>query len=210
MMNSNGKMQMRSSHFSIKTTNLLLRDLQPDDFEAFFATTNEPEFREYYPEHETTRPFLQDVFNHILAASQETNRMKYQLGICLPSGKLIGTCGVRIEDIENRQASFGCAVARDYWGNSFAYEASHAIIDFAFSSLPVRRVFAETNADNQRARRLAERLGMRQEALLKEIKFFRDRWWDTAVYAVLKDEWGRRAVGDSPTPVAFSITGEAG
>jgi [ribosomal protein S5]-alanine N-acetyltransferase len=188
---------MVNNLFSIKTPKLLLRDFHPEDFDAFFAATSHPEYRQYYPDRETTRPFLQDIFSHILANSQEINRMKYQLGICLLSGELIGTCGVRIEDIENRQASFGCAVTRDYWGTSFAYEASSAVIDFAFSSLPVHRIYAETNADNRRARRLAERLGMRQEAQLKEVKYFRGRWWDTAVYAILKDEWHKRSVGDS-------------
>jgi [ribosomal protein S5]-alanine N-acetyltransferase len=198
------------SEISFQTPNLLIRDFQPDDFEAFFATTSDPEYQQYYPEHETSRLFLKNIFNRILADSVVQNRMKYQLGFCLLSGELIGTCGVRIEDIEHRQASFGCAVAREYWGNSFAYEASSAIIDYAFSSLAVHRIYAETIACNWRARRLAGRLGMRQEALLKEVKFFRDRWWDTAVYAVLKDEWKKSPAEDSKPPASQTITGEAG
>jgi [ribosomal protein S5]-alanine N-acetyltransferase len=195
---------MNASRISIRTENLILRDFTPDDFEAFFDTTCDPEYQKYYPEHETTRSFLQDVFTCLLASSDVTNRVIYQLGVCLHSGELIGTCGIRVENEDNRQASFGCAIARGYWGKAYAFEASLAIIGYAFSSLPVNRIYAETNGDNWRARKLAERLGMRQEALLKETKIFRGRWWDTAIYAILKEEWRQRWDAGTPGPIEIS------
>ncbi|MFZ1398525.1 MAG: GNAT family N-acetyltransferase, partial [Candidatus Promineifilaceae bacterium] len=112
--------------FSLKTERLLLRDFQPDDFDAFFATTNDPEYQQFYAEEEMTRPFWQQIFTHILEGTAELPRDSYQLAICLPDGTLIGTCGVRLEDAANRQASFGCAIARPFWGHGYATEASHA------------------------------------------------------------------------------------
>ena len=173
----------------IDTGRLILRDFSPGDFEAFFAATNDPEYLQYYPQVETTRSFYKDIFERILSGRKQINRTKFQLAICLPEDHVIGTCGVRIEDTDNRQASFGCAIDRIHWGKGYAYEASSSILSFGFSYLPVHRIYAETISENLRARALAERLGMRLEAELKDTKFFRGRWWDSVIYAVLEDEW---------------------
>jgi [ribosomal protein S5]-alanine N-acetyltransferase len=34
-----------------------------------------------------------------------------------------------------------------------------------------------------------EKLGMRQEGWLRENEFYKGRWWDTLMYAVLDREW---------------------
>jgi RimJ/RimL family protein N-acetyltransferase len=175
--------------FSIETERLKLRDFNPDDFEAFYATSNDPIYRRYYAEHETTRTFWKEIFGRILAGTGAADRTRYQLAICLQDGELIGTCGVRIESLEHQQASFGCAIGRAYWGQGYAFEASRSIIGYGFSSLPVQRVYAETISENVRARALAARLGMRLEGELRQHKFFKGRWWNTVIYAVLKEEW---------------------
>jgi len=53
----------------------------------------------------------------------------------------------------------------------------------------MQRIFAETISENGRARALAERLGMRLEGELVRNRFFRARWWNTVIYALLADEW---------------------
>ena len=77
--------------FSLQTERLLLRDFLPDDFDAFFATTNDPEYQQFYAEAEMTRPFFQKIFTHILEGTSETPRTSYQLATCLPEGTLLGT-----------------------------------------------------------------------------------------------------------------------
>jgi len=182
---------------SLTTPLLLLRDFTPADFETFYTTTEDPEYRRYYPEDEMTLDHWQRIFERTLASTTAEPRTQFQLAICLPGSEadqhsaLIGTCGVRIEDVKHQQASFGCAIARPYWGAGYAYEASYALIDYGFSNLPIERIFAETIVENSRARALAERLGMRLEEESRQAKFFHGRWWDGVVYAVLKDEWSR-------------------
>jgi len=174
---------------TLETERLLLRDFRPEDFEAFFQTSQDPQYQQFYSEKETGREFWRSIFDKILTSTNAEERLKFQMAICLKSGEIIGTCGFRIEDLENRQASFGCAVARPYWGKGLAFEASHRILSYAFSELPVHRVYAETISENTHARLLAERLGMKLEGVLRQNRFFRGRWWNTAIYAILKNEW---------------------
>jgi RimJ/RimL family protein N-acetyltransferase len=173
----------------LETERLILRDFLPEDFEPFFETTQDPEYLKYYSKKEATQVFWKTIFEGFLKDAVDEGRLKYQLAICLKSGELIGTCGVRIEDRENQQASFGCAVARSSWGKGLAFEASRNIIHYGFSSLPIHRIFSMTISDNTRARMLIEQLGMTQEGELRHNRYFRGRWWNTIIYSILKTEW---------------------
>jgi [ribosomal protein S5]-alanine N-acetyltransferase len=177
--------------FVLNTPRLILRDLTQEDFDAFYAAADDAEVQRFYPAEERSAEFYGSIFERILEQTAQPERDKYQLAICLPSGEVIGTCGVRMENTIHQQASFGCAIARSYWGRSYAFEASREIIHFGFRSLPIHRLYAETFKENLRARRLAERLGMRLEGELLHTKFVQGQWFGTAVYALLKDEWKR-------------------
>ena len=177
---------------TLSTERLLLRDFQTDDFESFFATTATPEYRQFYTEEEMTRPFFYKIFSHILEGTTESPRTSYQLAVCLADNTLIGTCGVRLEDVAHQQASFGCAIGKPFWGRGYAAEASRALFDFGFRQLNIHRLYAETKAKNRRARALAEHLGMQLEGILRQTQFFHGEWWDTAVYAILHAEWDAR------------------
>ena len=47
-------------------------------------------------------PFFRKIFSHILEGTTAVPRTSYQLAIYLPDNTLMGTCGVRLEDIRAR------------------------------------------------------------------------------------------------------------
>lgn len=173
----------------LEVEGLLLRDFSAGEFDAFFRTTQDEEYRRYYSEAEMARSHWKGIFEGILDSAGAEARSSYQLAICQLDGEIIGTCGVRMEEGIHQQASFGCAIGRPFWGMGAAYKASRRLLEFAFATLPVHRIYAETISENLRARALAERLGMRLEGELRHTRYFRGRWWDTAVYSILRDEW---------------------
>jgi [ribosomal protein S5]-alanine N-acetyltransferase len=177
--------------FVLNTSRLILRDLRQEDFDAFYAAADDAEVQRYYPAEERSAEFYRSIFERILEQTTQPERDKYQLAICMPSVEVIGTCGVRLENAAHMQASFGCGIARPYWGHSYAFEAAWEIIGFSFRNLPIHRLYAETIKENARARRLAERLGMRLEGKLLHTRLIEGQWYGTAVYALLKDEWER-------------------
>ncbi|MCP5099315.1 MAG: GNAT family N-acetyltransferase, partial [Chloroflexi bacterium] len=136
----------------LETERIILRDFRRDDFDAFYATTTDPEYQKFYDKREMKRPFWQAIFDRILAAAAQPERLMYQLAICLPTGELVGTSGIRIEEPAHQQASFGCAIARDYWGKGYAFEASRYLMAYALDTLPIHRIYAETISENKRAR----------------------------------------------------------
>jgi ribosomal-protein-serine acetyltransferase len=64
-----------------------------------------------------------------------------------------------------------------------------ALLDHAFGVWDLHRVVIEVVVDNARSRAIPERLGFREEALLREAKLIRGRFEDAVLYAMLASEW---------------------
>jgi Acetyltransferases, including N-acetylases of ribosomal proteins len=124
-----------------------------------------------------------------IAQAAERPRTKFQLAIEIPSGEIIGSCGIRITSPDGKQGSFGCELGQAYWGKGYAYEAACAVIGFGFTELGLHRIYAETISHNSSAIRLAEKLGMRVEGELREDRYFKGRWWNTTILSILRSEW---------------------
>ena len=73
-------------------------------------------------------------------------------------------------------------------------EAARAIVAFGFAGLGLHRVWDECVADNVASARVLEKLGMRREARYLEHRWYKGRWWDTLLYAMLNHEWRRNVI----------------
>jgi RimJ/RimL family protein N-acetyltransferase len=87
----------------------------------------------------------------------------------------------------------------DFTGRGYASEAARAVLELAFSTLGLHRVFAELDPRNDASIALALRLGMREEAHFVQDMWFKGAWADTGIYAILAEEWRshRRAEPDA-------------
>ena len=79
-----------------------------------------------------------------------------------------------------------------FHGNGFATEATERLLELCFETLGAHRVFAQLDARNSASARLCERLGMKQEALLRETESNKGEWMDTAVFGLLEHEYRAR------------------
>jgi RimJ/RimL family protein N-acetyltransferase len=103
---------------------------------------------------------------------------------------------LRIESIDSRQGDIGFELDPSYWGQGYASEAARAMLEFGFTEIDLHRIWARCNAENDGSVRLLEKLGMQREGRLRENEYFKGRWWDTMIFAVLESEWkGGRASG---------------
>lgn len=176
----------------IVTPRLVLRRYTRDDRADLLALAAQPEVakvlcgrlpateegvRGYIDLQNSYRPFEQDqVFE--LAVERKVD------------GRVIGLAGLIRRD--HRQGEVGWALAADYRGQGYATEAARALMDYGFSALGLHRIHADTNSDNRASRRVMERLGMRQEAQLREAAHEQGHWVDRCIYGILAGEWRER------------------
>jgi RimJ/RimL family protein N-acetyltransferase len=104
-------------------------------------------------------------------------------------GSVIGDVVLMWRSREHATAEIGYVFHPDHRGQGFATEAVGALLDIAFGTYRLHRVTARIDARNLASLRLAERVGMRQEAHLLENEWFKGAWSDEIDFAMLQREW---------------------
>jgi RimJ/RimL family protein N-acetyltransferase len=172
---------------------LLLRDLTPADLPAVHAYGSDPEAVRYQAwgpnTPEDSRAFLRAVMD---AAAAEP-RANYTLAIELvDGGDIIGTVSLLLHDAVHGQGELGYFLNRAAWGNGYATEAAHLVLEFAFETLGLHRVYATVDPRNAASVRVLQKLGMTQEGHLRETMLLRDGWRDSLLFSLLDREWNER------------------
>ena len=78
---------------------------------------------------------------------------------------------------------------RAYQGQGFATEAVSCLLNYAFLTFDLHRIIAITDCENEASVALLERLGMRREGHFLKNVWFKGKWGDEYLYAILKEEW---------------------
>jgi len=88
-------------------------------------------------------------------------------------------------DLANRRAEIGFMLNRDYWRQGLMYQALEAVITFAFDTLKLHRIEADTDPGNTGSLALLEKLGFEREGLFRERWFVNGKWDDSVMLALL-------------------------
>ncbi len=101
----------------------------------------------------------------------------------------IGWCCLVKWNREYRSATMGYCLDSPAWGQGFATEAASALLTWAFDTLPLNRVQAETDTRNLASARVLEKLGFAREGTLREDCIVNGEVSDTSVYGLLRRCW---------------------
>lgn len=71
-------------------------------------------------------------------------------------------------------------------------EAAALFANYLFTMFPLRKLYSEVNSYNRRALRLDERLGFREHGRLPNHVWFKDRYWDTILFSLTREDWVER------------------
>jgi len=66
------------------------------------------------------------------------------------------------------------------------------MLDHAFGELRLNRVEVFCATDNVKSRAIPERLGFKQEDVIRQAEWLTDHYVDHAVYSILAEEWRAR------------------
>jgi ribosomal-protein-alanine N-acetyltransferase len=115
-------------------------------------------------------------------------------------GPIIGTCNyTNIVRGAFHACHLGYQVARDHEGRGIMAEALRATNAFMFATMRLHRIMANFRPENDRSRRLLERLGFVEEGFARAYLFIDGAWRDhvltTLVHPAYQDAWLTRPVG---------------
>lgn len=182
----------------LRTERLVLREFEPEDWAPTHAYHNDPRYLRYYEREAVTERETQGFVSVFLLWQEEAVRSRVQLAVTLAgSGELIGNVGLRRHTPEEPVADHGYELDPAHWGRGYATEASRAMLEWGFGTWGLERVHAHCIAENAASAAVLRRVGMREEARLREHERFRGRCWDVLLFGMLRDEW-RPAPPPSP------------
>jgi RimJ/RimL family protein N-acetyltransferase len=164
-----------------------LRPLEREDAPLLVPWFNDPDvtrtLRRYRPQ------TLRDEEAFLEKVTQSEHDLA--LGVVVrETDRLIGGTGLHQIDFKNRSCAFGISIGeKGEWGKGYGTEAAWLVVKHAFETLNLNRVWLHVYEYNQRARRSYEKLGFRQEGVLRQDCYCEGRYWDTIVMAILREEW---------------------
>jgi RimJ/RimL family protein N-acetyltransferase len=101
----------------------------------------------------------------------------------------IGWCALVRWNPDYRSASMGYCLDDAAWGQGYATEAGRAVLQWAFDTLDLNRVQAETDTRNAASARVLEKLGFVREGTLREDCVVNGEVSDSWVYGLIRREW---------------------
>lgn len=150
----------------IETDRLILRPWREGDLATFARHTSTPAVMRWLGPPMTAE--------QLEATEQRNHKLQAEHGHCFwiverkTDGEMLGFCGLKIADAPNcpvvGDVEIGWRLREDAWGQGYAREAATASLDFAFDTLGVDRVIAQTVVGNSASWGLMERFGMTRRA----------------------------------------------
>lgn len=118
-------------------------------------------------------------------------------GFCVKvEGRIAGCVGLHGIDRSHLTATIGYWIGGELEGRGLVTKAVRAVVEHAFRDLGLHRVEIRCAVGNARSRAIPERLGFRQEGILREAERANGRHLDIAVYS-------RLATDGPPSPPLF-------
>ena len=178
------------AHFpSLTTERLHLRQIQPNDANAFFAIKSDREVMDFYGDeiHQTpeeTRTLIQQ-----LQDSYDKHEAIFW-GITLKGeDTILGSCAFVSFNPDFHYAEIGYELNRAYWRQNIMAETISAVLTYGFTGLELHRIEAVTDPRNVPSKNLLLKLGFTYEGNLRQRFLLRDQFLDAHYFGLLKDEW---------------------
>ncbi|WP_440947314.1 GNAT family N-acetyltransferase [Methanosarcina sp. T3] len=149
------------------------------DAERFFEIFTQTDF-EYI---EVPVETLEDEkrFLNLNEVKRKTN-FEHNYSILL-DGKLVGACGIRIDQHRPWVGEIGYLVDKDYCGQGIATEAVRKLEKIGFGELKLQRIAILMDIRNLASEQVALKCGYEKEGIAKKIHRIGKEYYDCFVYA---------------------------
>jgi RimJ/RimL family protein N-acetyltransferase len=176
---------------TLHTARLRLRPFSDADADALFALHSNAHVLRYWDSPPWSEPSRAERFIAICRQIEEEGSGARLAIDRVTDGAFVGWCGLTQWNADYRSASMGYCLTEAAWGHGYATEAARAVLQWAYETLDLNRVQAETDTRNVASAHVLEKLGFVREGTLREDCIVNGDVSDSWVFGLLRREWQR-------------------
>jgi [ribosomal protein S5]-alanine N-acetyltransferase len=166
---------------------------QSSFLEAFIAWRSEPLTVRHNPLQAMTAT---EITKMLEAAGSDLSELKkyetYRWFVAL-GADIVGSVSLKNISHTMGYAEIGYGIAQTHHRRGIATAAVGLLVDKVFTEAPLRKLMAFVHDKNRPSCRLLEKLGFRQEGLLREHYIINGKAENEVLYGLLKTDWEARA-----------------
>jgi ribosomal-protein-serine acetyltransferase len=130
-----------------------------------------------------------DTEKFIIKCIEEySNKKALQMGLW-DGDNLVGSIGLNNIDLVSKKASIGYWLSKNNQSKGAMTKAVSSLIDYGFEILDLNRIELKIAYKNTKSRAVADRLGFKEEGVLRQDEFLNGEYIDYIIYSVLYSEW---------------------
>jgi RimJ/RimL family protein N-acetyltransferase len=196
-MTATGQAERLKEIFPVTTQRLRLRLFEDRDLAMLHEMQSDPDLVRYVPyEPRSLEQVRASLDERLSSPPMDGDRQVLRLvAERLNDGEFVGELTLMLQSVADRQGEFGFILRRSQQGQGFASEGARALLRLGFEWLGLHRMIGQCDPANTASANLMRKLGMRQEAHLREFEIFKGEWGDLLVFAMLEDEWRAGVTG---------------
>ncbi|NJW54058.1 GNAT family N-acetyltransferase [Salinimicrobium oceani] len=171
---------------NIKTSRLVIRELQISDLDAFHAYRSNQEVAKFQGYEAMDLQEAESFIRKNARLDPEGSVQWVQYGIeQLETSKLIGDCGIRLE---SGLAEIGITISPLHQKQGFAREAMKGVLDFLFRKRNVEEVVERVDTKNEASVNLLKSLNFRKKGWFKDL-MYKGQLCDEFEFVLSKADW---------------------
>ncbi len=160
-----------------QTERLIIREFQVSDIEALAQILAKPEVMQFSPSGILSYKQTAVKVQSFLDSYQKQGYGKWAV-IYRESGRLIGYCGIAVEEIEGKlENELGYRIDSEFWGQGLATEAAKACLKYGFGKFNFDYILGIVEPENQTSIKVLEKIGM---------EFVKESTWREKVVCIYK------------------------
>lgn len=168
----------------------ILRELQPLDAMDLLSYLSHEDVHRYINE-EDTPSNLQEAESevHYWSGLFKHRRSIYWAVARQDTNQVIGTAGFNLWSRTHDRAEISYDLAREYWGKGLMTSLLRLIVKYGFEEMKLKRIQATVVLDNKPSIRVLQKLGFRDEGLLRKYNCLRGKYCDSRMMAILDTDY---------------------
>ncbi|WP_433850271.1 spermidine N1-acetyltransferase [Brucella pseudogrignonensis] len=165
-------------------TKIVLRPLERDDLHFVHQLDNNATVMRYWFE-EPYQTFVE--LNALYDEHIHDQSERRFVVVC--EGKSAGVVELVEIDHVHRRAEFQIIIAPDFQGRGLAEQAARLAMDYGFGVLNLHKIYLIVDTDNKRASHIYEKLGFKEEGVMREEFFINGQYRDVTRMALFQRDY---------------------